>query len=239
MFWNKGNAPMRNRIISARFSLLVGSALLLGLGACSTAPKNPWGLPGSKHKIAVTQLPEMLNVALSERMDGLTELQKRTLRGYAAAYLDHGYGPLAISRPLGTPISASARRAAQQTQSILHQAGVDWSVIVVGKYQATGLSKAPLVLSFTRYVAKAEGCSEQWRNLATHPGNNESDNFGCSLAANTAAMIANPYDLVRPATVDPASTQRRQTIMEKYIAGQPTGTERTADEKGSISDAAN
>jgi pilus assembly protein CpaD len=230
---------MRKSVVRTRGSLFVGAALLLGLGGCATAPKTPWGLPGSQHKIAVTQQPEMLNVALSERMDGLTELQKRTLRGYAAAYLDHGYGPLAISRPLGTPVSVSARRAAQQTQNILQQAGVDWSVIVIGKYQATGLSKAPLVLSFTRYIATAEGCSGQWRNLATHPGNNESDNFGCALAANTAAMIANPYDLVRPATVDPASTQRRQTVMEKYIAGQPTGTERTADEKGSVSDAVN
>lgn len=230
---------MRIRSFAASAKPLLGAAILLGLSACGTAPKTPFGLPGDRHKITVEQTQERLHVTLAPVMGGLTEAQKRNLRGYAAAYLDHGYGPLAISMPQGSDTSSAARHATAQAQKILYEAGIDRAVMAQGKYQASGTTGAPLLLSFTRYVAKAEGCGGQWRNLSTHPGNNESDNFGCALATNTAAMIADPYDLVRPGTVEPASTARRQTIMDKYIAGKATGAERTNDEKGTVSDAVN
>ncbi len=217
-------------------TLLCG-ALTLGLVACATGPKTPWGLPGDQHKITVQRAQERLNIVLAPNMAGLTRIQKRNLSGFAAAYMDHGYGPLTISVPQGADTSAAARRAAMQTRKTLSEAGVDWAIIVQAPYQANGLTNSPLLLTFTRYVASAANCGGQWKNLATHPGNNESDNFGCALAANTAAMIADPYDLVRPARIDPASTSRRQTIMDKYIAGKPTGAERSKDEKGTVSDA--
>ena len=220
-------------------SLVGGMVMLLGLSACNTAPKTPFGLPGDRHKITVAQKQEDLRLALAPNMAALTPAQVRTLTAYAAAYLDHGYGPLVISVPQGANTSLVARRAAQQTQKALQAGGVDWAVIVKGQYQAGGATGSPLLLSFTRYVASAEGCGGRWHNLTTHPGNNESDNFGCALAANTAAMIADPYDLVRPGTVEPASTARRQIVMGKYIAGQPTGAERSSDAKGTASDAAN
>ncbi len=239
MFWNKEKVLMQNRSTSSPLSLLFYGIVFVGLNACSTAPKNPRGLPGDQHKISVVQQAERLTLTLAPAMGSLTEAQKRTLQGYAAAYLDHGYGPLAISMPQGSDTSSAARRAAQQSQKVLYEAGVDWAIIAQGHYQASGITGSPLLLSFTRYVAHVEGCDGRWRNLATHPGNNESERFGCALAINTAAMIANPYDLIRPSATDPASTARRQTIMNKYIAGEVTGAERTADEKGTVSDAVN
>ncbi len=239
MFWNKEENFMQHSSVRMLLKPLVCGAALLGLSACSTEPKNIWGLPGDQHKISVKQKPEQLALALAPNMAGLTEAQKRTLQGYAAAYLNHGYGPLAISIPQGSDTSNAGRRAAKQTQKVLQESGIDWAVIAQGNYQADGTNSSPLLLSFTRYVAHAEGCDGHWRNLVTNPGNNESDNFGCALAISTAAMIANPYDLVRPTTTDPASTARRQTIMDKYIAGEVTSADRTSDEKGTVSDAVN
>ncbi len=230
---------MRHSQCHRTLNALLGGTLLLVLGACGTAPKTPWGLPGDQHKITVQQTQENLSLALAPNMEGLTPAQMRKLQGYAAAYLDHGYGPLAISAPQGANTSMVAGRAIGQTQKILFEAGIDWAVIAKGHYQANGSSGSPLLLSFTRYEAKARGCDGRWRNLVTHPGNNESDNFGCALATNTAAMIANPYDLVRPRATEPASTARRQTVMDKYIAGEATGGKRTADEKGTVSSAVN
>ncbi len=228
---------MRIRLNNTAWRPLLSGALVLGLSACSTAPKNPWGLPGDQHQITVERRQERLAVTLAPRMGGLTQAQQQTLRGFAAAYLDHGYGPLAITAPQGASTSAAGRKAARAAQKILHQSGIDWAVVAQGHYQAGTTGVAPLLLTFTRYVARAEGCGGQWNNLATRPGNNASDNFGCALAANTAAMIADPYDLVRPSVIDPASTARRQTVMDKYIAGEPTGAKRTSDEKGTVSDA--
>jgi pilus assembly protein CpaD len=240
MYWNKRMARMQTHTTKYIFRTLVcGGVIVFGLSACNTAPKTPFGLPGDQHKITVAQKQEDLRLALAPNMAALTPAQIRTLTAYAAAYLDHGYGPLVISVPEGANTSLAARRAAQQTQKTLHEGGVDWAVIVKGRYQAAGTTGSPLLLSFTRYVASAEGCGGRWRNLVTHPGNNESDNFGCALAANTAAMIADPYDLVRPSTVQPALTARRQTVMGKYIVGQPTGAERSSDAKGTVSDAVN
>lgn len=239
MFWNKEEAQMRHYLSNRTLKALLGGALFLGLGACGTAPKTPWGLPGDQHKITVQQTQENLSLALAPNMAGLTEAQKRKLHGYAAAYLDHGYGPLAISAPQGADTSIVAGRAIQQTRKILFEAGIDWAVIAKGRYQASGTTGSPLLLSFTRYEARAQGCDGRWRNLVIHPGNNESDNFGCALATNTAAMIANPYDLVRPRATEPASTARRQTVMDKYIAGEATSGKRTADEKGTVSSAVN
>ena len=216
---------------------LAGGAVLMLMSACATAPQTPWGVPGDAHKISVEQRPENLSLALAPRMGGLTAAQRNALRGYAAAYLDHGYGPLAISAPKGTDTSVAGRRAAAQARKLLHAAGIDWAVIAQGAYQAGGTNGAPLLLSFTRYVARAEGCGGAWRNLATAPGNNESANFGCALAVNTAAMIANPYDLVQPSATQPASAARRQTVMDKYTRGEVTGAARGSDEKVKVSDA--
>ncbi len=237
MFLNKGDLSMRDRASYFSARTLLCGVFFLGVGACGTAPKTPWGLPGDQHKIAVEQKPERLALALSPHTAELTQRQKEALMGYAAAYLDHGYGPLTISMPQGSDTAMAGRHAAQQTQKVLHAAGVDWAVIAKGDYQASGTTGSPLLLSFTRYVAHAQGCEQQWRNLATSPGNNESDNFGCALAINTAAMIADPYDLVRPKATDAASTARRQTVMDKYIAGEVTSAARSSDDSGTVSDA--
>ncbi len=237
MSWSNMEARMADHGLGRAARALGCAAALAALGACSSTQQTPFGLPGDAHKITVEQRPEKLSLALAPRMTGLTAAQRDALRGYAAAYLDHGYGPLAISMPQDTDTTAAGRRAAEQARQLLHAAGIDWAVIAQGGYQASGTSGAPLILSFTRYIAHAEGCGGDWRNLATSPGNNESANFGCALAVNTAAMIADPYELVRPSATRPPSAPRRQTVMDKYTKGEATGAARSSDEKVKVSDA--
>lgn len=230
---------MQNRTPFMGVKLALACVAAVSVSACSTKLNQEWGLPGEQHKITVEQVPERLALTLSPGNRALSQRQKTTLRGYAAAYLDHGYGPLVISIPEGSDTASAGRHAAGQTQKILVESGIDWAVLVKGNYQASGTSGAPLLLSFTRYVAQAQGCEQRWKNLARAPGNNESDNFGCALAINTAAMIANPYELVRPSPTEPASTARRQTVMDKYIAGEISSAARSSDSKGTVSDAVN
>ena len=49
-------------------------------------------------------------------------------------------------------------------------------------------------------------------------------NFGCSTQSNIAAMVSNPADLLGPRSMTPSSADRRDTVYDKYVKGQPTAT---------------
>ena len=58
-------------------------------------------------------------------------------------------------------------------------------------------------------------------------------------AANIAAQIANPQDLLRPRDMTPADAQRRATVLGKYRAGEVTSSARDDQAAGAISRAIN
>ncbi|GAG12372.1 unnamed protein product, partial [marine sediment metagenome] len=53
---------------------------------------------------------------------------------------------------------------------------------------------------------------------------------------NLAAMVANPRDLVEPRGMTPRSSQRRDIIMDKYVRGDTTVSNKSKDEKVKASD---
>ena len=97
---------------------------------------------------------------------------------------------------------------------------------------------APLSLTYRRLKASAKPCAILNRNLAYNPQNTNYKNFGCATQNNLAAMIAEPRDLTVPRGTDPRSSERRMTIYDKYIKGQPTGAERSEEEKSKVSEVA-
>ena len=76
----------------------------------------------------------------------------------------------------------------------------------------------------TRSRAYVQGCPDWSDQLASNLGNNTTDDYGCSVNANLAAMIADPEHLLHGAegsgeTVVMSSTKAIQT----YRAQEPTG----------------
>ena len=130
------------------------------------------------------------------------------------------------------------RQLAQQTRMSLVDQGVPYDAVSGSTYDASAAENAPLVLSFTRYEARAPDCRPIWEQDLAHQSDNQPwASFGCATQANIAAMIEDPHDLIAARGEDPRDGNRRAVVMDKYRRGEPTGATRSDDEHVSISTA--
>ena len=88
--------------------------------------------------------------------------------------------------------------------------------------EAASVPPGELHLVIHRYVASAPGCPN-W----TKPPGNDFDNtmhsdFGCATAANLAAMVADPHDLLIGRSMGPPSGEPALAAMQRYLAGKTT-----------------
>ncbi len=221
--------------------LLVSLAALTGLGACATTP--PADLPTGPsaadiHRIDVAQSTSQVDIAVSAQDTGLSDTARTDLRRLAGAYARMGHGPLVLSTPAGGANAQAAARVAQQARILLADTGVPYGAIASSTYDAAGAPAAPIIASFSHFEATAPECAPLWTQDLAHPVDNRPwDSFGCSAAANLAALIEDPRDLLGPREEDPRDGARRDTVMGHYRAGEPTATPRGADEQIRISDA--
>lgn len=94
-----------------------------------------------------------------------------------------------------------------------------------------------LRVGFTRYEAQIPKCGQAWESLTATRDNKAYENFGCAVAANMAAQVAHPEDLVRPRDAAPVDAGRRDVVMGKYRRGEITSSPRDSQADGSISKA--
>lgn len=203
----------------------------LALTACAGAA--PRDIPRA------SAAPETVRVEMpvDPRDNGLTWSQLDLLAALAAEYKARGHGPLVISRPENAANAAAAIDAIAAARTELYDHGLDWRSIAGGAYEARGRDQAPVVFSFTRYQASAPQCPGGWEDLTEARGDESWRRFGCATASNLAAMIADPRDLAAPRGFDAPDAARRQTVLERYRAGEATQSERTAADSGAVSDA--
>ena len=90
---------------------------------------------------------------------------------------------------------------------------------------------APVRVSYLRYVAEAPVCGSWPTNLAEQRDNGNYPNFGCANQRNLAVMVSNPADLVGPRTESDRPAERRDADWDRYVNGESTGTEKSADER--------
>lgn len=222
-----------------RFEKPLALLLALSAAACATPQmvKDGKSVPTSAdlHEITVAQTGARLEVAIGPG-GAMTPEASAQIDQFGANYRAVGHGPLIVSTPSGSGDGDSAARMAQATRMALTEGGVAFAAISGSTYDAAGRSTAPIVLSFQRYEATAPECAPVWTiDLADARSNNPTSNFGCSLNANLAAMIADPADLMGPRASAPRDASRRDVVMDKYRNGEPTGATRSADEKVVIS----
>lgn len=224
--------------MSPRTPFLIAS-LGLALGACATPPDGPPApTRADQHRIAVSQSGERLDIAAPAGALTLDAQTKTQVSDFASVYLRQGHGALILSAPSGGANADAASRLAHETRMALMESGVSSSAIAGSAYDAAGAADAPIVLSFTRYVAQAPDCAPIYAQDLAHQGDNQAyASFGCAMQANLAAMIEDPHDLIGPRAEEPRDSNRRATVMQAYRAGSQTHASRSGDERVAISDA--
>ncbi|MEO1038378.1 MAG: CpaD family pilus assembly protein [Pseudomonadota bacterium] len=209
-----------------RLILLLASGLLAT--ACATAPE-PLPRAGA---VAETVRVEM---AVDPLDNGLTWAQQDLIASVASEFKSRGHGPLVISHPDGGPNQEAIIQAIANARTQLYGHGLDWRRITGGAYESRGYG-GPVVFSFTRYRATAEDCDTGWDNLARQKPGAPWEGFGCSTAANLAAMVADPRDLITPRTFDAPDAQQRQRVLDGWRSGENTGSDRSESERAIVSD---
>ncbi len=211
---------------------LIGLASLVSLGACATSVPTGLNVPQAT-AVAETYRAEFV---VDERDNGLTWAQQGVLASVAAEYKARGHGPLVISYPQGSANEDAAIGAIAEARNFFYEQGIDWRMIAGGAYDARGQRHGELIFSFTRFAAQApRECDGSWDNLAMEFDNQHHASFGCALAVNLAAMVADPRDLVAPRDMEPGDTGRRQAVIDGYRAGESTASERSDYESGAVS----
>jgi pilus assembly protein CpaD len=168
----------------------------------------------------------------------LGQSERDAVKYFANAYQSEGHGAMIISRPSNGPDDVSAMRAASDARAVMLAEGVEAGSITEGPYDASGARAAPLVISYRSYEAVVPNCPDisHW-DFAWTGTNSALPSFGCAVAVNLAAMIANPNDLVSTRQMDPADVGRRTVVLSKYRNGEATSATRSDDASGAISKA--
>jgi pilus assembly protein CpaD len=202
----------------------------LAVTACASTPSQ---LPRA------SAVPETVRVTMDvdPRDNGLNWSQIALIETLAAEYKARGHGPLVISYPQNAGNAEAAIAAIAEARTRLYAHGLDWTQIAGGAYEAGGELQAPVLFSFNRYQAVAPDCPVRWTDLTNAEPGRHWPRFGCATAANLAAMVADPRDLETPRTFGAPDAARRQTVLENYRRGEATGSQRTGDDSGAVSDA--
>jgi pilus assembly protein CpaD len=219
---------------------LLLATMAVGLSGCRSDLEDPgvhvasWAMIDARqrHPIVVTDQPANLALRVSAGASGLTPAQRAQAIHFFRTYsAGSGSARLAIGVPSGSPNEASAVRALRDLRSIVHEAGIDEANVTVGPYRAGRDASAPIKITYARFVAEAPECGHWPDNLADDRKNLPYANFGCASQRNLAVQIANPADLLGPRSMTPAPAERRDTVYDRFVKGQPTGASKSGDER--------
>lgn len=215
---------------------LLLSAAVASLAACASTPpdQGPSKTAATEtqqwvDRIKVTSAPD--EIVLAAHASGLSANQSAALEDMFGRWMQAEARELVVTAP-----NAAGGMASQIRDRLIFLGAPASRVRVVG-FQPTGPEDNAIRIGFLRYEAQPLKCGQNWENLAATRDNKAYDNFGCALAANLAAQVANPEDLIRPRDMTPADAGRRGVVFGKYRKGEVTATEKDAASPGLISKA--
>ena len=189
--------------------------------------------PSQRHPILVSQQPHKMSLRVARGAAGLNPAQRASVIDFLTKFrtADAGNSKLVISVPSGSANEIAAMNAVSDMRPILVERGFDESSVTVEPYHADGDPQPPIRISYLRFAAEGPTCGKHPSNLAETSRNLNYEDFGCAQQKNLAAMVSNPADLLGPRTMTPASAERRDTTWGKYIKGEKSHTDRSADER--------
>ncbi|MET3665423.1 CpaD family pilus assembly lipoprotein [Caulobacter sp. 1776] len=216
-------------------SLLLSTAVA-GLAACASAP--PEQAPSRTaatetqqwvDKIKVTSAPD--EIVLAPHATGLSTNQGSALEALVGRWLEAEGRELVVTAP------NTAGAMATQIRDRLVLLGAPGARVRIVGFNPIGPDDNTIRVGFLRYEAEPLKCGQRWENLTATRNNTAYDNFGCAMAANIAAQVANPEDLIRPRDMTPADAGRRDTVFDKYRKGEVTSSAKDDQSSGAISKA--
>jgi pilus assembly protein CpaD len=219
--------------------------LLLGvsaLTACVGVPKPdftrlPAPTSADRFEPTAEQIVSRIEIPVAPGQMALAGADRAQLHAFAGQYLRFGHGPLVLETPSGAANSEAASMLAADARRALAEAGVSYAAIAGGT-QHTGGENRPILVSFSRFEARATECAPLWEQDLGHQSNNQPwESFGCATNFNLASMVEDPADLNHPRDEDPRDSGRRDTVMDAYREGEQTHAERSNDERITISNA--
>lgn len=215
-------------------TVLLGAALL-GLAACASTPPDQ-----GPSKLAATETQQWMDrikvdaapdeILLKPHASGLSANQSAALEALVSRWLEAEARELVVTAP------HSAGVMAIQVRDRLAALGAGSRVRVVGVDPAAA-EEGAIRVGFARYEARPIKCGQRWENLSATRDNTVYENFGCAMAANIAAQVANPEDLVRPRDMTPADAGRRDAVLGKYRRGEVTSSAKDEQASGAVSKA--
>lgn len=226
---------------------LTAIGLALALGACATTaqgPKTPKPVnpvnPGAAAPTVLDQFkaatrPAENRIALAPHAHGVLSDAQRSALMLLAHQLDDNDGQLvevkfSSKEAEGGDASHTAHSAVDYLQSI----GLAPERLKIGRFE-TDVSNAPVVVSYHGVEAYGPDCNRNWDSMTSTGANNVTKHFGCAQAANLAAMVADPRDLIRPAPEGPADATRRGVVLGKYRKGETSSTAKDEQASGAVS----
>ncbi|MGD1935110.1 MAG: CpaD family pilus assembly protein [Candidatus Phaeomarinobacter sp.] len=221
-----------------RLPTLLAASLTLTVAACGNIQNGPLQAASVKqtHPITVDSQSAALMLRVAPDSTSLSDDDVSRLKAYALRYRNRGNGPMVMSIPTGAPNRGAASRAAAEVETLLDSLAIGPNSLRLSHYRASGAaSDAPLILSFSQYVATPSPCGNWSEDAAYNPNNTRSANFGCASQNNLAVMLADPGDLEAPRDMTPGDAQRRDVVLERYRLGETTQTERGEEESGAAS----
>lgn len=215
-------------------TVLVGAAVL-GLSACASTPpdQGPSKLAATEtqqwmDRIKVDSAPD--EILLAVHVGGLSTNQSAALEALVSRWMEAEARELVVAAP------NNAGAMAIQIRDRLATLGAGSRVRIIGVDPADAEGGA-IRVGFARYEARPIKCGQRWENLTATRDNTVYENFGCAMAANIAAQVANPEDLLRPRDMTPADTGRRDTVLGKYRKGEVTSSAKDDQASGVVSKA--
>lgn len=204
---------------------------MAGLTACASVPAEERAPERASvtetqqwvDKIKVSSAPD--EIVLAPHATGLSANQSAAVEALFGRWLEAEARELVVSAP------NNAGAMATQIRDRLMMLGAPGARVRVVGFNPTGPEDDTIRVGFLRYEAEPLKCGQRWENLTATKDNKVYENFGCAMAANIAAQVANPEDLIRPRDMTAPDTGRRDTVLGKYRKGEITSS--TKDEQGS------
>jgi pilus assembly protein CpaD len=208
-------------------------AVLLA-GSCTSDREDKPGIfqdGATNHPIAVEAGYRTLKIGDAATLSGADAASVET---FVENFLAHGTGSISVQAPAGP----DAQHVVASLGEALANMGVPRSRILVGiKDPSDG--DGHVEIGYIGYEARTDACGDWSENVGDTYENRAMPNFGCAVQQNIAAQVVDPRDLAQSRTPDPADANRRTQVLSKYEQGQPTGTPKTKEQSGAVSDVNN
>ena len=174
-------------------------------------------------------------IRLAPHVTGLSRDQIAAVEALAGRWQDDGGGVVTIQSPLQTSDPRAAAATAAEVRRLLLRSGAPAERVRDVSYEPAAGAPVAVVVGFSAHEAVVAPCGRAWENLAETSKNKPMSNFGCAMASNMAAQIANPGDIAGARASDPADAGRRTFVIDKYRRSELTAGAKDAQSSGAVS----